>query len=129
MKQISSGLVFLHRQNPPVIYGGINPESLYIKSALGGSVCCCLEVPDYQECKILDEHRRHSISSALLHGEEFWGECYFLAPDIRNNLVSAHAFEEDVFSLGLIFILILRQYIDEYQRIALYGKYISDICI
>ena len=124
MCQLSDAFNFLHRQEPPIIMGCVNPEAIFMKWSTENEPMCRIEVPDYHELKQLDERRRRCVSTAFRKGTKWDETCHFLAPDLCWDLsVSSCTIAADIFSLGLLFVLMFWNDIKDYEMISLSGRF------
>ena len=124
MCQLSNAYCFMHRQEPPIILGSVNPEAIFMKWSVEKQPICRIEIPDYFELIELDERRRKCISSAFRKGTKWDESCYFLAPDVCWDLTcTSCTVAGDVFSLGLVFVSMFLDEIRDYELISFAGRY------
>ena len=92
MCQLSDGLHFLHKQNPPIILGSVNPETIFMKFGAfeNHHPVCRIEIPDHHASeKFLDSLKIGSFVDAMDFQNNWW-TAMVVDLDVKNDKLKIH---------------------------------------
>ena len=108
MLQSTSAVVFMHNQTPPVVHGELQLKNIYVQKQDHSHI---IKIADFGLSNIFDAYFSISLSELYTNtaATTDYGLHYFKAPEFFKTAkrVSKYDTFEDIFSLGLVFAVIL----------------------